>query len=423
MTDQIKHWMQEFVKTSTSTVTVREMYYDFECDGCDCDFTEATEIWTGTALGMPSYTICGACHESVSVELLASARCNYGQLIMFKDDPIDACTPFNLREGWYRDVKNDEYLCQYHGQKLMASEDPVQDKWKAKFSRVSIADLVRVDLTSTEPLYYDEGGRGAAFRATPVELRLPACVSDERYLEVAQKWFGIQTEIPLETTCNDETKRDCESVRSNEEKENNDDEKKEASITNKESGNSENNLRTPWAELTSCNGSSLSYMVDSFLVADPKFSNICEWVPFDETDERGHQLVYEGYAIVNCNPESPEFEQVATVIFDSHYRVSVDYADMKISEYIMMQQHYQAALANAELFHPGITCNECKVSPITGQRWTCPNYCNYDMCNSCHQVRQHIKNGELHEMRLEEAPIISFIEEIRTRLGQGFYFG
>lgn len=422
MTDQVKKWMREFAKTSI--LTVREMYYDFTCDGCDCDFTEATEVWTGTALGMPSYTICGTCYESASVELLASARCDCGNWVMFNNDPADACTPFNLREGWYRYVENDEDLCKHHGERLMASEDPMQDKWKVKFPHISISDLVRVDLTSTEPLYHEEGGRGAAFRVKPVELQLPACVSDERYLEVAQKWFDIVTETPLKTADEDETKRDCESLRFNEEKDDNGDadEKKEY-VSNKELTNSDSNLRTPWTELVSCNGANLSCMVDSFLVSDPKFSNICEWVPFDETDERGHQLVYGGYAIVNCNPESPEFEQVATVIFDDHYRVSVDYADMKISEYITVKQQYQAGLENAEAVHPGVTCDECNLYPITGQRWTCPKYCNYDMCDSCHQVKQHIKNNELHEMRLEEAPVIHFIEEIRTRLGQGFYFG
>ena len=55
----------------------------------------------------------------------------------------------------------------------------------------------------------------------------------------------------------------------------------------------------------------------------------------------------------------------------------------------LLQSVYNVGLQREALVHRGVTCNECKMSPIRGMRFKCGNCADLDLCESCMAAGAH----------------------------------
>ncbi|KAI8067181.1 hypothetical protein BC940DRAFT_319614 [Gongronella butleri] len=55
--------------------------------------------------------------------------------------------------------------------------------------------------------------------------------------------------------------------------------------------------------------------------------------------------------------------------------------------------------------HRGITCNKCSVSPIRGVRYKCANCVDYDLCDTCEALNEHIHTHTFLKIRVPIPPL------------------
>jgi hypothetical protein len=458
MTEQIKKWFQAF--STTNLISSRDIFEDYICDGCENDLVQdqAECLWTGQKFGMCDYTICSKCYSNGKYNNMN--RCDFmhwkmfqlsdyeiekfkdnwiepedtefgGQIRLtreqkltiaidkFKNDyraqGLNQCQKFDLGTGWYRRVEADEDLCQYHSKLIMASSEPDQNELillqtplsqtplsqtplsqtplsqtplsqtplsQTKFQMVTSHDLNQIHLSDDAKFKYYENGRGGIFFCEPCELILPSCIPDEQYLAVNQSWFGIDNEqlLPM-----------------------------------------------GWETLVSCNGIAHSAMSDKFIMLDPMIGNIAQWVPFDESNDPVGLEDSDGvFALVNCNPVSENYLQTLTIITDNHGRSSADLTGLNIEEYLKQKQSYESQIdctlpdtARHEIY----SCDICQSEPIIGRRYQCCS--REDLCANCYSVGKHCNYAPKQEHVIEEQKWhpLDFIEFLRKKLGQGFYYG
>jgi hypothetical protein len=251
-------------------------------------------------------------------------------------------------------------------------------------------------------MVYYAGDRESAFIVDEVpNLILPSEIPEEHLIEVCAKWFGLDemVEEPSKGGSDSSSGDDLARIESDSE-----------------------SYFPPWSSLVHLNGC-LGTSDSPFLVSDSRISNIAEWVPFDQYDD-SVMGCYGGYAIVNCNPESPEYNQVATLIFDNHGRVAVDMAEMLLGEYLEARAQHQAPDAGDDAVQFGFSCNVCHSRDFRGQRWNCSKCEVWDLCGECYIKRGTDGHcGDANSLVEAEAPKIHFIEHLRRKLGQGFYYG
>ncbi len=459
MTEQIKKWFLNFAQSGL--ISSREAFAGYVCDACGEDITKPENdcFWTGQNFGMGDYTICPQCYDTNQYQ--NTNRCDFRFWKMFQlpteeiekiqtnwvttpstadTEPMEStpilkdnhnetpeefekeeevsdlpaiiytreqqlaraiseakdkynetegqrCTKFDLGAGWYRRRGHDEDLCQYHGGLIMSSNDPDQQKWKERFRLVTSADLSRIELSDLKQYVHYEDGRGGVFLCHPCDLVLPEQISPEQYLKVNRQWFEISPE-------NDATDRQ---------------------------------LCPIWLE--SCvayNGNQSSALYDKFVVMDTQIGNIAQWVPFDSSENPvGLEGSDGGFALVNCNPQSGQYLQVATMISDNHGRTSFDLARMTLSDYLEQKAKYLTSLPLPdEAVHEIYSCDTCDAEAIKGRRYKCCH--REDLCHECYTKGkrcQYTKVDGDHLVEEQAFHPLDFIEHLRQKLEQGFYYG
>jgi hypothetical protein len=428
--DDVKRWMRDFHKGHL--VSIRQIFKDYVCDGCATSLVDLAEVFTGARIGMPGYTICRECKENCRFGVPNRCDCSKWRMFQGGCDGVEKCVPFDLVHGWHRNVTDDEDLCEYHAPKILESEDPEQHKWRGLFKRVTVDDLMLLKLDDDTQVYHHRHGRGGAFIVTEIpNLVLPAAIPNGRLIEVCENWFGI----------NEESADDTASVQ----EEYGDSSESSASSTDGETGScvvlkkkipcevkgedteesyGKEHLSTPWTELVHLNGTLGCCWDSAILVNDDRISNIAEWVPFDQYTD-GVMGCYGGFAIVNCNPDSQSYNQVATLIVDDHGRVAVDMAEMTLAEYLEARERHREPVArDPEAIHYGFRCDACHSRDIQGRRWNCSKCEVWDLCEACYTKQGSAGHcGDASALVAVEAPKMHFIESLRRKLGQGFYYG
>lgn len=381
----IKKWLKDFVLEHTKTA--KEIFNDYKCDHCGILIGDLSEVWSGVAIGLSEYMVCGDCYHHKKPHLIEGNICVHKYWKMFKDTE-HKCTKLDIMEGWYRDIKLNEDLCLYHGNLLMQSEAPEQDCWKQGFTKIDYSNLIRINISNEIKYYLNEAGRGGCFQIKPCELTLPAMISDEQYLAVATQWFNCTNNQPLDP-CG-------------------------------------------WSDLTQCNGRDCSLYGDNFIFYDAKIDNICEWVPFDSFKD-GTLALDGGYALVNCNSESTQYLQVITVVFDDHGRSSVDHCDLNIEQYLANSKVYLDTPIDENIaIHHNIYCDNCDPNHdcqnmLRGIRTICcenSKFNTYDLCKQCFDSGHRCdRYTDSHILTVKPSTKLHYIEKIRTELKQGFHFG
>jgi hypothetical protein len=460
MSEQIKKWFASFAELGL--ISSREAFRDYICDSCNEEIIkpEHDHLWTGQNFGMGDYTICPQCKENG--RYMNTNLCDFRFWKMFQipneeiekikdnfvyvpehqiDNPVEEtnpveeknpveetnpseltaqkiislpsiqytadqaltrhifeakdnyikketqrCTKFDLGAGWYRRRSHDEDLCQYHGGLIMTSTD--QKKWHDRFRLITSQDLCRIELSDEKQYRHYEDGRGGVFLCHQCDLVLPQIISDEQYLKVCMEWFEI----------------DCQTDHLRNEK----------------------LYPLAWECCVGYNGNQRPALYDKFLVLDPLIGNIAQWVPFDMAENPvGLEGSDGGYALVNCNPQSPHYLQVGTIIFDNHGRTSFDRTDLTLCEYLDQKAQYLANQTKPdEAVHEIYLCDTCDVEPIIGRRYQCCH--REDLCAKCYTEGKRCNYTATHDDHVVEEQAfhpLDFIEHLRQKLDQGFYYG
>jgi hypothetical protein len=360
MTTKVKDWIAKFYKNHSAPI--RQIFSGIVCDICEKSLDNVEEVYNGSDIGMPHYNICSPCKLNQNDLPIRNKQCEY-------KSKSEKCISFDLGQGWHYDDNRQSNICMRHCTSLN----------NTKYRYINKNNLIKINTSKTSTVYHDPEGKGAGFSCNMVPLTLPKCITDARYIQVAEKWFGIKEHNGTIANC-------------------------------------------PWTDLVQLNGMRLNDLQDKFIVYNRQFTNICEWVPFDMIENGSYMAAYGAYVIVNCNPESDYYLKIATVIFDEHFRVGVDFVNMTIQNYLILRDEYNKNALTAEPVHTDIICDGCNMTPIIGTRWVCQECSEYDLCDECHGEKCHMRKGKIHLMEIEKAPEILFIEHLRIELKHGFYF-
>lgn len=57
------------------------------------------------------------------------------------------------------------------------------------------------------------------------------------------------------------------------------------------------------------------------------------------------------------------------------------------------------------IVHDGVTCNECKDSPLKGMRWKCSNCSGVNLCSLCYMSDKHDVNHGFERVDTSTSPV------------------
>lgn len=57
------------------------------------------------------------------------------------------------------------------------------------------------------------------------------------------------------------------------------------------------------------------------------------------------------------------------------------------------------------IVHDGVTCNECKDSPLKGIRWKCSNCSGVNLCSLCYMSDKHDVNHGFERVDTSTSPV------------------
>jgi hypothetical protein len=309
--------------------------------------------WSGASMGLPEMFLCNAC---VCKGLRSRALpippntfvCDFQMWDMFREeDGAVTCAPFDLREGWHRDVDRNEDLCCHHAQRLLVSADPKHAEWKAALTkRYSVADLVRFSDTA------DFATRlrallccrsGARFGVEPVELQPPPS-------DVPAADFAALVDKATDCVFVDMKRND-------------------------------GGRTLPMEDLTLAGqqavvSGAMQWMMsvaEPWLMREEAFANLAEWAPFDaDSPDR--------FALVNCFSSSSLFGQVA--IYNSPHLTLTEFT---LAQYLSAKRDFDVQPVE----QPNtVICDECDERGYKGDSWLCcpqeyEEMWAYDICSSC----------------------------------------
>jgi hypothetical protein len=339
------------------------------------DTGDGEVAWSGSPMGLPAMFLCEGCVQkglrSRALPIPPNCFvCDFQMWEMFREENGAAtCAPFDLREGWHRDVPRNEDLCCHHAQRLLVSTDPKHADWKAAFTkRYSVADLVRFADTD------DFASRkrtliccrsGARVGVEPVALQPPPgdlSADDLRAL------------VEAATRCVFHPSRDAE------ESEEDHGRVAEAAWTFPME-----DLALP-GQQAAISGEMpwTTSAAEPWLVRDEAFRNLAEWLPFDaDSSER--------FALVNCLGSSSRFGKVAI-----YHAPHLTLADFTLPDYLAAKRAFDAR----PVVQLGtVVCDECDERGYPGDSWLChpeeyDDMWAYEICAGCLSASGSSEAGE-----------------------------
>jgi len=119
----------EWINQNDRQTTLDEIFENYSCDYCGTNFNGHNVVYTGQPFGLPEFTICEKCYQNPITDYnINDIQCDwriYGLQCHAKE-----------ADGFYQWKEKNEYLCLSHGDCIMDDPDPEQTEWKTKFVKI-----------------------------------------------------------------------------------------------------------------------------------------------------------------------------------------------------------------------------------------------------------------------------------------------